>query len=70
MASAAAPNRIYRGRVDRIMPIADDSKNTIKVRVKVQLPAGEQPGSVLKPKMSTVVRIYNTMIPEFGTPKK
>ena len=46
------------------------------VRVKVQLPAigqtNEEPGQFLKPKMSTVVRIYNKTIPEFTAqnPKK
>jgi HlyD family secretion protein len=70
VAAIANPNRVYKGRVDRIMPIADDTKNTIKVRVKVQLPPGEEPGSFLKPKMSTVVRIYNTSIPAFAIEKK
>lgn len=70
VAAMANPNRVYRGRVDRIMPIADDNKNTIKVRVKVQLPPGEEPGSFLKPKMSTVVRVYNTPIPPFAGEKK
>ena len=52
-------NRIYRGRVDRIMPVADDSKNIIKVRVSVMLPKDEKPGAFLKPKMSAVVTVYN-----------
>lgn len=69
VAAIADPNRVYRGRVDRIMPIADDTKNTIKVRVKVQLPPGEEPGSFLKPKMSTVVRVYNTKIEPFPDKK-
>ena len=47
----------YEGHVDRIMPIADDSKSVIKIRVKVQLPKGEVPGSILKPKMSVVVEL-------------
>jgi hypothetical protein len=55
----ADPNRVYRGRVDRVMPIADDSKNVIKVRVQVDLPPGEEPGSFLKPKMSVTVTGYN-----------
>lgn len=55
----AYPNRIYQGRLDRIMPIADDSKSVIKVRVKVLLPKGEVPGSLLKPKMSVVVTLLN-----------
>jgi multidrug resistance efflux pump len=55
----AYPDRNYVGRLDRIMPIADDSKSVIKVRVKVFLPAGEEPGSFLKPKMSVVVTLLN-----------
>ena len=53
------PARRYRGRVDRIMPLADDSKNVIKVRVEVLLPPGEAPGSFLVPKMSAVVTVFN-----------
>jgi len=59
VAADANPNRIYRGRVDRVMPIADDSKSVIKVRVRVFLPMGEAPGSFLKPKMSVVVTAFN-----------
>jgi len=70
VAALANPNRVYKGRVDRVMPIADDTKNTIKVRVKVLLPPSEEPGSFLKPKMSTVVRVYNTIIPAFNYEKK
>jgi len=55
----ANESRIYRGYVDRIMPIADDTKNVIKVRVRVILPKGEAPGSFLKPKMSATVTAYN-----------
>jgi multidrug resistance efflux pump len=55
----ADPLRVYRGRVDRVMPIADDSKNVIKIRVQVILPPGEEPGSFLKPKMSATVTAYN-----------
>jgi multidrug resistance efflux pump len=50
----AFKNREYEGVVDRIMPIADDSKSVVKIRVKVILPAGEVPGTYLKPKMSVV----------------
>ena len=59
IAADANPDRPYRGYVDRIMPIADDSKNVIKVRVRVILPKGELPGSFLKPKMSVTVTAYN-----------
>ncbi|MDB5309905.1 MAG: hypothetical protein JWO38_4107 [Gemmataceae bacterium] len=55
----ANPERVYRGYVDRVMPIADDSKNVVKVRVRVVLPKVEKPGSFLKPKMSVVVTAYN-----------
>jgi len=67
VAAVANPSKVYRGRVDRVMPIADDTKNTVKVRVKVQLPPKEEPGEFLKPKMSVVVRVYNTEIPPFAT---
>ena len=55
----ADPGRFYRGFVDRVMPIADDSKNVIKVRIRVILPKGEVPGAFLKPKMSVTVVVYN-----------
>lgn len=55
----ADPDRAYRGYVDRIMPIADDSKNVIKVRIRVVLPKDEEPGSFLKPKMSVTVTATN-----------
>ena len=55
----AEPNKVYRGRVDRVMPIADDSKNVVKIRVRVFLPRGEEPGSLLRPKMGVVVVAYN-----------
>jgi multidrug efflux pump subunit AcrA (membrane-fusion protein) len=50
--------REYRGVVDRVMPIADDTKNVVKVRVRVYLPAGEEPGTFLKPKMSITGTVY------------
>ena len=53
----AFEKRVYDGVLDRIMPIADDSKSVIKIRVKVKLPPGEVPGSILKPKMSVVVEL-------------
>ena len=61
----ADPEKTYRGFVDRVMPIADDSKNVIKVRIRVILPKGkdggkdEVPGAFLKPKMSVSVNAYN-----------
>jgi hypothetical protein len=41
------------------MPIADDTKNVVKVRVRVYLRAGEEQGSFLKPKMSVTASVYN-----------
>ncbi len=51
----AYPDRKYTGRLDRIMPTANRADSTVYVRVKVQLPAGEAPGTYLKPEMGTVV---------------
>jgi HlyD family secretion protein len=55
----AYQDRTYRGYIARVMPIADDSKNVIKVRVKVVLPSDEIPGQYLKPKMGSVVTLFN-----------
>jgi HlyD family secretion protein len=51
----AFPDRIYQGRLDRIMPIANRAKSIVNVRVKVKLPDGEVPGTYLKPEMGAVV---------------
>jgi HlyD family secretion protein len=59
VAADADPNRVYRGVVHRVMPIADDSKNVIKVRIRVFLPRNEEAGSFLKPKMSVVATVVN-----------
>ena len=53
--SDAYPDHIYSGRLDRIMPIANRAKSIVNVRVKVQLPPGEVPGTYLKPEMGAVV---------------
>jgi multidrug efflux pump subunit AcrA (membrane-fusion protein) len=54
----ADPTREYRGVVDRVMPIADDTKNVVKVRIRAYLPAKEEPGVFLKPKMSITATVY------------
>jgi multidrug resistance efflux pump len=51
----AYPDRVYEGRLDRIMPIANRAKSIVNVRVKVALPPGEVPGTFLKPEMGAVV---------------
>jgi multidrug resistance efflux pump len=54
----ADPNRGYRGVVDRIMPIADDTKNVVKVRIRAYLRKGEEQGTFLKPKMGITATVY------------
>jgi multidrug resistance efflux pump len=54
----ANPNRGYRGVVDRVMPIADDTKNVVKVRIRAYLPRDEEQGAFLKPKMSVTATVY------------
>lgn len=51
----AYADKTYDGWLDRIMPIANRSDSTVNVRVKVKLPAGEAPGTYLKPEMGAVV---------------
>lgn len=60
----AFKNREYKAVVDRIMPIADDSKSVIKIRLRVFLPPGEVPGTYLKPRMSVNASLIA------GEPKK
>ena len=50
----AFPERVYAGRVSRIMPIADRAKGAIPVRVKIEIPPEEE-GVYLKPEMGAVV---------------
>jgi multidrug resistance efflux pump len=54
----ADPARGYRGVVDRVMPIADDTKNVVKVRIRAYLPKTEEQGSFLKPKMGITATVY------------
>jgi multidrug efflux pump subunit AcrA (membrane-fusion protein) len=54
----ADPARAYRGVVDRVMPIADDTKNVVKVRIRAYLPRGEEEGAFLKPKMAVTATVY------------
>lgn len=51
----AFPDKQYAGKLDRIMPTANRAKSIVNVRVKVKLPAGEVPGTILKPEMGAVV---------------
>ncbi len=55
----ADPTREYRGVVDRVMPIADDTKNVVKVRIRVYLPKKDvDEDAFLKPKMSITATVY------------
>lgn len=51
----AYSDKIYPGTLDRIMPIAVRAESIVNVRVKVKLPAGEKPGTYLKPEMGAIV---------------
>jgi multidrug resistance efflux pump len=62
----AFQDREYEGQIDRIMPIANRADNTINLRVKVKLPAGETPGTYLKPDMGAVV----TFLADVAKPRK
>ncbi|OWK36668.1 HlyD family secretion protein [Fimbriiglobus ruber] len=66
----AYPDRPYTGRLDRIMPIANRSKSIVNVRVKVQLPANEEPGTYLKPEMGAVVSFLPMTEKKVGEPQK
>ncbi|MCA9268476.1 MAG: efflux RND transporter periplasmic adaptor subunit [Planctomycetales bacterium] len=58
----AFPQRVYRGHVSRLMPIADRAKGAVPVRVKLEIPAEEE-GVYLKPEMGAVVSFYQTSAP-------
>jgi multidrug resistance efflux pump len=49
--------RVYRGVVSRLMPIADRAQAAVPVRVKIEIPAAEE-GLYLKPDMGAVVSFY------------
>ncbi len=53
------PDRVYDGKVDRIMPMADRAKSAVPVRVRLEVPRGEQ-GKFLRPDMGAVVTFYGT----------
>jgi len=55
--SEAFPKRVYKGKVSRLMPIADRAKGAIPVRVAVRVPEDEE-GVFLKPEMSAIVVFF------------
>ena len=58
----AFPKRIYEGVVSRLMPIADRAKGAIPVRVRIEVPPGEN-GQYLKPEMGAIVQFFGTAEP-------
>lgn len=59
----AYPSKVYKGYVDRMMPIANRARGIIPVRVRVILPPDEPQGQFLKPEMGVSVTFYNTIDP-------
>lgn len=63
----AFPKRIYTGVVSRLMPIADRAKGAVPVRVRIDVPPGEE-GQFLKPEMGAIVQFFsNSQEEERGT---
>jgi HlyD family secretion protein len=60
--SEAFPKRVYKGKVSRLMPIADRAKGAVPVRVAVRVPEDEQ-GVYLKPEMSAIVVFFSAPQP-------
>jgi multidrug resistance efflux pump len=60
--SEAFPKRVYKGKVSRLMPIADRAKGAVPVRVAVRVPEDEQ-GVYLKPEMSAIVVFFSAPPP-------
>jgi multidrug resistance efflux pump len=69
----AYPNRIYSGYISRIMPMADRSKSSVPVRVKIQFPAvdakgqplpKDEQGEYLRPEMGAIVTFLNRKSPD------
>jgi multidrug resistance efflux pump len=64
----AFPDRIYKGHISRIMPMADRSKSAVPVRVKIEFPAidakgqalpKDEQGEYLRPEMGAIVTFLN-----------
>ena len=69
----AFPERIYKGRVSRIMPTGDRSKSSVAVRVKIDFPAfqgknealpKDEQGQFLRPEMGAIVTFLNRKAPD------
>jgi RND family efflux transporter MFP subunit len=50
----AYPDKAYRGSVSRILPIADKAKGAVGVRVRAEIPSGDES---FRPEMAAVVSI-------------
>jgi multidrug efflux pump subunit AcrA (membrane-fusion protein) len=51
--TAAIPDATYQGKVVRILPVADRAKGAIGLRVRVDVPKGD---NRLRPELSAVVQ--------------
>jgi multidrug resistance efflux pump len=58
----AYPERIYIGRVIRVLPVANNSRAEIPIRVSVRVPRKEE-GDFLRPQMSAHVFFFNEKAP-------
>jgi multidrug resistance efflux pump len=50
----AFPKATYRGRVARLLPVADRARGAVGIRVRVEVPAGDER---LRPEMGAIVQI-------------
>jgi RND family efflux transporter MFP subunit len=50
----AFPQTIYRGRVARLLPVADRARGAVGIRVRVEVPEGDKQ---LRPDLSAIVQI-------------
>ena len=63
----AYPERIYKGYVERLMPVANRARGIIPVRVRVLIPPEEEQGQYLRPDMGVVVTFYKKSPEQVGT---
>ena len=53
---AGSPRASYQGRVERILPVADRARGAVGVRVRLEVPAGDDR---LRPDLSAIVQIWD-----------
>jgi HlyD family secretion protein len=50
----AFPREVYRGRVDRLLPVADRARGAVAIRVRLEVPEGDER---LRPELGAIVQI-------------